>query len=232
MEVAVTFEAKTRDTHGKGASRALRREGKVPAIIYGQGRPNISVAIEANEVTREYWHGGFMSKVVAIKADGERFLALPREIQMHPVNEKITHVDFFRVDEQSSIQVQVPVHFLNQEKSVGIKRGGTLNIVRHELELACTVANIPPYIEIDLSEYDIGDSIHISQVSLPEGAEPTITDRDFTIATIAGRSASLEEEEPEEQAVAPDEVPAENEKSEAGEADGEQAEGDTEESKS
>ncbi len=229
MKAAVTFQAQTREALGKGASRALRRAGKVPANIYGMGKGNLSVAIEDNEVSREYWHGGFFSKIIGIDTGGEKFMVLPKDIQMHPVNEKILHVDFFRVDEKSSIDVQVPVHFLNQEKCPGIKRGGTLNIVRHELELACSAGKIPPYIEIDLAAYDIGDSIHISQVSLPEGVESTIADRDFTIATIAGRSAEEEEEEPVE--VAADEVPAEQDKSAEAEA-GEQAEGDTDESKS
>lgn len=193
MKAAVTFEASTRDKHGKGSARAARREGKVPAIIYSEGKPGVSLALDANSLTNEYRRGGFFSKIIEIKSGKETLYALPKDIQFHPVSDVIEHVDFLRVTEKSAIKVRVPVHFLNQDRSIGLKRGGVLNIVRHDLELICGVNNIPKVIEIDLLKVNIGDSIHISHVALPEGVQPAITSRDFTIATIAGRGGDEEE---------------------------------------
>ncbi len=195
MKAAVTFEANVRETHGKGSARAARRAGKTPAIVYGEGDQNVSVALDTNMLAHEYRRGGFFSKIVEIKAGKESFFALAKEMQFHPVTDVIEHVDFLRVTEKSSIKVKVPVHFLNQDKSIGLKRGGVLNIVRHDLELICNINNIPKVIEIDVLKTNIGDSIHISQVSLPEGVTPAISGRDFTIATVAGRGGSNDEDE-------------------------------------
>lgn len=209
MKAAVTFEASTRETKGKGASRALRRNGQVPAIVYGNGKANLSVALDANKITHEYYGGGFMSKIIEIKTDKESLFALPKDIQLHPVTDVIEHADFYRVDEKSRINVMVPVHFSNQEKSIGLKRGGVLNVVRHEVELVCAVNNIPKEITIDLLKVDIGHSVHISHVELPENVTPAITSRDFTIATVAGRGGKQEADDAEEGAsVAAGDVPS------------------------
>lgn len=216
MQAAVTFEANTRETHGKGASRALRRAGEVPAIIYGEGAANVTVSLQENLLTREYKRGGFFSKIVEIKTGKESIFALPKDMQFHPVSDAIEHMDFLRVTEKSTINVFVPVHFLNMDRCKGIKRGGALNIVRHDLELVCKVTNIPSAIEIDMLSVDIGDSIHISAINLPEGVEPAIKDRDFTIATIAGRGGKQESDDAEG-AEASVEVPASTAKKPAAE---------------
>lgn len=194
MQTAVQFTAEGRERTGKGGARALRREGKVPAILYAKGETPIGLAFTEKEVTLEYLKGGFFSKIVSITQGGSTFHALPKAIQLHPVTDRVEHIDFLKVDAKSEIHVFVPVRFRNQEKSVGLKRGGVLNVVRHDLELVCTPANIPQYIEIDVTEINIGDSIHISHVALPEGVRPAITSRDFTIATVAGRSTKEEAE--------------------------------------
>lgn len=202
MQAAASFTATPREQSGKGAARALRREGKVPGIIYGEGKGNVSVALAENELTREYFLGGFFSKLVEIDTGSDKLFALPKDIQRHPVTDKILHVDFLQVTEQSTITALVPVHFHGQDKCIGLKRGGNLNIVRHDLELVCGVNNIPKSIDIDISKMNIGDSLHISQVALPEGVKPAIIDRDFTIATIAGRGGKQEAEAGEGEAAA------------------------------
>lgn len=194
MQANAVIKAEIREANGKGGARALRRDGKVPAIIYGEGEKNVSLAFQENEITREYFLGGFFSKLLEIKTDKESLYALPKDIQLHPVNDRIMHVDLLQVNEKSTIKALVPVHFLNMERCIGIKRGGNLNIVRHDLELVCNVQNIPKSIEIDIAKMNIGDSLHISHVELPEGVTPAITSRDFTIATIAGRGGKQDGE--------------------------------------
>ncbi len=189
MHTAIEFKAENRERTGKGGARALRRDGKVPAIVYAKGEQPINLAISEKELKIAYHKGSFFSKIVSIDAAGKSFQALPKDIQLHPVTDRIEHVDFMKVDDSSEIHVLVPVRFLNQDRSIGLKRGGVLNIVRHELELVCTPNNIPAAIEIDVANINIGESIHISHVVLPEKVRPSITDRDFTIATIAGRSS-------------------------------------------
>lgn len=189
MKTSVQFSAEGRERTGKGGARALRREGKIPAIIYAKGETPINLAVEEKALTIAYHKGSFFNKIVSIDLGGKSLHALPKDIQLHPVTDRIEHVDFLKVEENSQIHVWVPVRFLGQDRSIGIKRGGVLNVVRHELELVCTPNNIPAAIEIDLSSVNIGDSIHISHIALPENVSPAITDRDFTIATIAGRSA-------------------------------------------
>ncbi|MAR55872.1 MAG: 50S ribosomal protein L25/general stress protein Ctc [Rickettsiales bacterium] len=187
MEAAITFEASKRDNSGTGSARALRREGKVPAVIYGEDKDAVSVAIDANAVTTHYTRGGFFSSLIKIDAGSESFMALPKDIQLHPVSDKVLHVDFVHVTDKSEIHVLIPVKISGRERSKGLRRGGALNVVRHELELVCKPNNIPKAIQLDISNVDIGDSIHISHIELPEGVRPAISDRDFTIATITGR---------------------------------------------
>ncbi|WP_181703225.1 50S ribosomal protein L25/general stress protein Ctc [Chthonobacter albigriseus] len=193
--MAQTYELKAsaRDRVGKGSARALRREGLIPAVIYGDKQAPLSIALNANEVSKKLHAGGFLTHVATIDVGGEKIRVLPRDYQTDPVKDFLIHVDFLRVTANSKITVDVPVHFLNQDTSVGLKRGGVLNIVRHEIELEVSPDAIPEFIEVDLKDADIGDSIHISAIKLPEGAIPTIRDRDFTIATIAGSAAAQSE---------------------------------------
>lgn len=193
----VKLDAELREGAGKGLARALRREGKVPAIIYGGEEGEQSIALNAKELTLEVMKGHFASKVVDLKIGNKSVHVLPRDVQFHPVNDQVLHADFMRVTDNTTIHVQVAVHFLNQDACPGIKKGGVLNAVRRDVELYCSAKNIPEYLEVDLATLEIGDAIHISNVKLPAGATPVISDRDFTIATIVGRMAEEVEEEPE-----------------------------------
>jgi large subunit ribosomal protein L25 len=187
MQAATTFEATLRNDAGKGSARALRRSGKIPAIIYGDSKENVSIALDENVLEREYHLGGFLSKLYALKTDKATLHVLPKAVQLHPVTDRIQHIDFLQVSDSSTIKAKVRVRFLNMDRCIGLKRGGNLNIVRHDLELVCKADSIPRVIEIDIAKMDIGESLHISAVTLPAGVTPVITSRDFTIATIAGR---------------------------------------------
>ena len=188
MSEQLTLPAEARERAGKGASRALRRDGRVPAVIYGDKKEPVSVHVEEKLLTKMMSNGHFMNSVVMVEVGGKPNRTLPKDVQFHPVTSRPIHVDFLRIGEHSQVHVNVPVRFINEEQSPGIKRGAVLNIVRHELELVCDAAEIPDDIEIDLSGYDVGDSIHISAVTLPQGAASAITDRDFTIATVVAPS--------------------------------------------
>jgi large subunit ribosomal protein L25 len=189
MSDALTLPAEARERAGKGASRILRREGRVPAVIYGGKEEPTPIHVEAKELMRQLGTGHFMNSIVMIDIGGKSVRALPKDVHFHPVSDRPLHVDFFRLSKDAKIQVAVPVVFLNEEASPGLKKGGVLNIVRHDLELVCESDKIPDEIEIDVTGKDIGDSIHISEVKLPAGAESAITDRDFTIATLVAPSA-------------------------------------------
>jgi large subunit ribosomal protein L25 len=190
----------------------VRREGRVPAVIYGQKQDPIQIHVEEKALIKALSSGHFMHTVVMIDVGGQTTRTLPKDVQFHPVTDRPLHVDFFRIAEHSKVTVAVPIVFTGEERSRGLKRGGVLNAVRHELELVCDAAEIPDQIEIDLSGLNIGDSLHISAVKLPEGVESAITDRDFTIATIVPSSGMVEDvaeaaAEAEAEAAA-DEVPA------------------------
>ncbi|MBQ95151.1 MAG: 50S ribosomal protein L25/general stress protein Ctc [Actinobacteria bacterium] len=189
MSDALTLPAETRERAGKGASRALRREGRVPAVIYGGKEEPTMIHVEAKELVRQLGTGHFMNSIVEIELGGKKIKTLPKDVSLHPVNDRPEHVDFFRLAKGGKIEVSVPVVFLNEEASPGLKKGGVLNVVRHELELVCENDKIPGEIEIDVTGKEVGDSIHISEVTLPEGSESAITDRDFTIATLVAPSA-------------------------------------------
>jgi large subunit ribosomal protein L25 len=184
MSEQLTLSAETRERAGKGASRVLRREGRVPAVVYGNNEEPLSIHLEEKALVKALSTGHFMNSVVMIDAGGSPARTLPKDVQFHPVTDRPLHVDFLRISEHSKVHVAVPIHFTDEEGSKGLKRGGVLNTVRHELELICDAAEIPEEIEISLAGLDIGDSIHISHVTLPKGSESAITDRDFTIATI------------------------------------------------
>jgi large subunit ribosomal protein L25 len=184
MSEQLTLSAETRERAGKGASRVLRREGRVPAVVYGNNEEPLSIHLEEKALVKALSTGHFMNSVVMIDAGGSPARTLPKDVQFHPVTDRPLHVDFLRISEHSKVHVAVPIRFVDEEGSKGLKRGGVLNSVRHELELVCDAAEIPEEIQISLAGLDIGDSIHISHVKLPAGSESAITDRDFTIATI------------------------------------------------
>jgi large subunit ribosomal protein L25 len=194
MSEQLTLPAEQRERAGKGASRELRRNRRVPAVIYGDKKEPISIHVEEKLLTKMLSNGHFMNTVVMIDAGGKSHRTLPKDIQFHPVSSRPIHVDFLRIGEHSQVHVNVPVHFTDEEGSPGIKRGGVLNIVRHDLELICDAAEIPDQINISLIGRDIGDSIHISDIELPKGSKSAIDDRDFTIATLVAPSAMKSEE--------------------------------------
>ena len=208
MSGTVELKAEMREKVGKGAARATRRAGLVPAVIYGDKKDPRAISLTIRDVEKQLESGHFMNTVYEINVGGEKARVIPRDYQLHPVKDVPLHIDFLRVAKGSSIVVAVPVVFANEEASPGLKRGGVLNIVRHEIEVSAPADALPTEIEIDLTGLDLGDSLHISAVSLPKGVEPTITDRDFTIATIAAPAGLKSEEGEEEEAVEAGEVPA------------------------
>jgi len=189
MSDALKLTAELRERAGKGASRALRREGRVPAVIYGGKEEPTTIHLEEKELVKNLMTGHFMNSIVMIDADGDTFRTIPKDVALDPVKDRPIHVDFLRLAKGAKIVVEIPVVFVNQEDSPGLKKGGVLNVVRHELELDCEADKIPGEIEIDVTGLEVGDSIHISSVTLPDGAESAITDRDYTIATIVAPSA-------------------------------------------
>lgn len=189
------LKAELRERVGKGSSRELRRNGLIPAVIYGDKQEPISIALPVKEVTLKIHAGGFMTTVATIDVDGKKISVLPKDYQLDPVRDFTMHVDFLRVGKNSEVNVQVPVHFVNETKSPGIKVGGVLNIVRHDVELHVPANAIPEFLTVDLTGLKIGDSVHISHVKLPAGATTVITDRDFTIATIVAPAGGTSGEE-------------------------------------
>lgn len=185
MSDVQVLKAQPRGRVGKGAARAARREGLIPAVIYGGKQPAEPITLSYKEINQRLHAGKFLTTIFEVEVDGRKTRVIPRDFQLDPVRDFPMHVDFLRVSEGATVTVEVPVHFLNQETSPGIKRGGVLNIVRHTVELYCPADRIPAFLEIDLKGHEIGDSIHISAVKLPEGVRPVIADRDFTIATVA-----------------------------------------------
>jgi len=186
--------AQLRDRAGKGAARATRREGRVPAVIYGNKQNPVMISLDPVQLRKELNSGSFFTRIYEISAGENTERVLPRDVQFHPVSDAPLHVDFMRFGAKTKFNVEVLVIFENEDDSPGIKRGGVLNVVRHTIELRCSPDNIPEHIEIDLTGLDIGDGVHISNVTLPEGVEPTITDRDFTIATIAAPTVVQDED--------------------------------------
>jgi len=188
MSEQLTLSAETRERAGKGASRVLRREGRVPAVVYGNNESPLSIHVEEKALMKALSGGHFMNSVVMIEAGAAPVRTLPKDVQFHPVTDRPLHVDFLRISEHAKVTVAVPIRFVDEDDSRGIKRGGVLNQVRHDLELVCDAAEIPEEVIISLAGLDIGDSLHISAVTLPKGTESAITDRDFTIATIVAPS--------------------------------------------
>ena len=195
MVEMITFAAEVREAAGKGPARALRRSGRVPAVVYGESRDQEMVSLEARALRRQLGNPRFFSTLCALQVNGATVRVLPRDVQLHPVTDDPLHADFVRVSAGATVEVEIQVVFINEDVSPGLKRGGVLNIVRREVQLVCPADAIPAEITVDLKAFDIGDSVHISHIALPEGARWTITDRDFTVATISAPTVAVEEAE-------------------------------------
>lgn len=214
------LEAQLRERAGKGAARRDRRNGRIPAVVYGAGKDPVMVTFDPGTLDREVYKPGFFTRLYDIRVPDKKIkeMAICRDLQLDPVTDRPIHLDFLRVSATTDVTINVPVHFVGEEESPGLKRGGVLDIVRHDIELLCQADRIPSHVEVDVSGLDLNDSVHISMVSIPEGARPTIEDRDFTIASIAAPSG-LKAEIAEEQAAAEEAAEAEA----AGEAPAEAA---------
>ena len=197
MNDIVQIKVNKRTVSGTGSSRAIRSDKKVPGIIYGEKKDPVLISIDEKILKLRVQDSGFFSKQCELSLDNETLKVLPKDIQLHPVKESILHIDFLRVGENTSVTLFVPVKFINENLCPGLKQGGVINIVRHEVELRTPVSKIPEFLEANLDGLEIGDSIHISSVNLEDGVIPTIKDRDFTIATIAPPTVmKVEEEKP------------------------------------
>ncbi|MEQ3746177.1 MAG: 50S ribosomal protein L25/general stress protein Ctc [Henriciella sp.] len=197
MSKQITFNVEVRERIGKGGAREARRNGMVPGVLYGGGDDPVAISLKKNEVIKAINTGQFLSSTAQLVHAGKKQLVIPQAIQLHPVTDQPEHVDLFRVKKDQIITVEVTVNFLNEEESPGIKKGAALNVVRHAVELNVRADSIPDSLDADLTGLDIGDNVKISNIKLPDGAEPTITDRDFTIASIVGRGIAADTEEDE-----------------------------------
>ncbi|MDX1401102.1 MAG: 50S ribosomal protein L25/general stress protein Ctc, partial [Kiloniellales bacterium] len=199
MSEISTIVAEPRERAGKGAARAARRAGLVPGVIYGAKKDPIAIAFPEKELSREIHTAGFFARLYDVKVGSKKERVLARDVQFHPITDRPVHIDLLRVSASSTVTVAVPCHFVNEELCPGLTKGGVLNVVRHELDLVCRADAIPEEIEIDLSGLDFGEGVHISDITLPEGVEPEITGRDFTICTIAAPVVHTEVTEEEEE---------------------------------
>ena len=194
----IDIKAEARSQVGKGSARAARRAGLVPAVIYGNKQSPITITLDANKWRQLMHKPGIFSQLMNIEVDNETYFVLPRDIQQHPVSEEAEHVDFLRVTKNATVAVGINVEFLNEDKCTGLKLGGVLNVVRPQVELNCPAISIPEKITVDLEGLNVGHTIHISAIELPNGCTPTITDRDFTVATIAAPRGGIGDSEEEE----------------------------------
>ncbi|MGB1864368.1 MAG: 50S ribosomal protein L25/general stress protein Ctc [Candidatus Puniceispirillum sp.] len=211
MSDTTTISAEQRERVGKGSARAARRAGLVPAVIYGDKKEPLGINMSSREITKIVHQPGIFGRLLNIEVGGKKNTVLTRDIQFHPVSDVIMHMDFLRVSGSAKVAVGVPVEFINEDICPALKIGGVLNVVRHEVELNCPATDIPEKITIDLDGLKIGDSIHISAIELPEGVEPTITDRDFTVATLQSPGGGVKNEDED---VEGEETEAEEETSE------------------
>lgn len=200
MTDVITIPVQKRDRAGKGAARAVRREGLVPGVIYGDNQPAVLVKMDPRPLMTLLRKPGFYTHQYEVEVDGVTHHVMAQDVQFHVVNDNPIHIDFLRVNKNTVVTAQVPVHFLNQEKSPGLKQGGVLNIVRHEIEVIAKPDALPETIDVDLAGVDLNESVHISAVTLPAGVTPTITDRDFTICSIAAPSGLRSEKSEGEEA--------------------------------
>ena len=200
MATAHKLNAELRDRAGKGAARAVRRAGRVPGVIYGNKQEPVLISVNPVDLMKEIQQPGFFSHVYEVQVGSDSYKVLARDLQVHPINDLPTHVDFMRFSAKTRLAVEVYVEFINEDTCPGLKEGGVLNVVRHEVELRCSPDSIPESLIADLAGLKIGDSVHISNITLPENVDLTITDRDFTIATIAAPTVYTEAEEGDEEA--------------------------------
>ena len=218
-----SLKATKREKLTTGSNNKLRAEGLIPAIIYGGDNPNLNISINKKEISNVINSETFLSKVLELDLDGKKERVIPRDVAYHVVSEEPIHIDFMRIVSGKKIVLEIPVKFINHPDSPGLKRGGVLNIVRRKVELKCPAETIPDEIIVDLNGTDIGTSIKISSVKLPENVIPTITDRDFVVATVAAPTVIKEPEKPAEESVAEGaegEAPAEGAETAAKEGDG------------
>jgi large subunit ribosomal protein L25 len=201
--IPTELKAQAREGVGKGAARQLRRQGLIPAVIYGDKKAPLPISIGYNDALRRIYAGGFLSHILIVDVDGTKHRVIPRDYQLDVVKDTPLHVDFLRIGAGSRIHVEVHVAFINEDKAPGIKRGGVLNVVHHTLDVTCPADAIPEQIVIDLEGKDIGDSVHIGDVTLPSGVEPHSHEADMTIATIVAPSG-LRSEEATEGTAAPE----------------------------
>lgn len=190
MAALPELKATARNRVGKGSARELRRQNQIPAVIYGGKEAPLSIALPYKEAFMRLQAGGFMTNVIELEVDGKTHSVIPKDYQVDPVRDFLVHIDFLRVSKSTLVTLEIPVHFINEAKAPGLVRGGTLNVVRHAVEVNCPAASIPESLTADLDGLEIGDSVHISAITLPANVTPTITDRDFTIATIASTAAA------------------------------------------
>jgi large subunit ribosomal protein L25 len=215
MSETIELKAQARDRAGKGASRELRRNSMVPAVIYGDNKDPLMISLPYKELSLLIKSGGFLNTVLDVEVDGAKHKVLPKDYQQEPVRDFFTHVDFLRIGKNTKVTVEIPVHFINEEACPGIKKGGVLNVVRHTLEVSCSANAIPEMFEIDLTGLEIEDVVHASAISLPDGVKLTVFDRDPTMCSIAPPTVSAAEDEDEE-APAADEVEVVGEEAEEG----------------
>jgi len=208
MTQVIALAAEVRERAGKGTSHALRRQNRIPGVIYGDNQAPVTISMETTLLSRQLARAGFFTHLFDIVINGEKHRVLPRDVQYHPVNDIPMHVDFLRVSASTKVRVGVPVVFINSDKSPGIKRGGTLNIVHHEIEILCSPDKIPAKFEISLEGLQINDAVHLSAIKLPEGIKLTTQEKDFTVATIAVPSAVRSENEEAAAAAAAASAPA------------------------
>ncbi|MGB3456649.1 MAG: 50S ribosomal protein L25/general stress protein Ctc [Litorimonas sp.] len=205
--MGVVLDVTVREGTGTGAAREARRNGMVPGVVYGGDEGPVPVSVKMNEVLKALNSGDFLGSMIELSHEGKKQKVFTKDVQFHPVTDFPQHVDFFRVTNKTKIDVEVPVTFVGEEQSPGMKRGGVLNVVRYAIEVTAPAGDIPEGFEADVSELDIGDGINISDIELPKGIKPTITDRDFTIATIVASRTSKTEDDADS-AVDGDDVPA------------------------
>jgi large subunit ribosomal protein L25 len=217
----IVLSVDVRENTGTGPARAARRDGFVPGILYGGKLGAVAISVLSKDLRKAINTGRFLSNMVTLDHKGEKQSVIPKDVQFDPVSDVPLHVDLFRVDADTMIDVEVTVNFINEDEAPGLKRGGVLNVVRHTVELSCPAGSIPNEITIDLTGYEIGDSVHISSIELPEGVTPTISDRDFTIATVQGARVMVDDEEDTE-----DEDGVEGEEGAEGEDGADAAEGE------
>ena len=196
MVMKTNLSAETRKSVGKGNSRALRREGRIPAIIYGNKLEPLSISLSERDLNTELRKEGFFNKLCDLEVGKDKVLVLPQAIALHPVTDRAEHLDFLRVSDNTKVTIDTPVKFENEEECPGIKKGGILNIVRYSVEVSCPASNIPELFVVDLTGLELGDSIRFSNIKdVAEGVVPTITDRDFIIASVVAPAALVSEGE-------------------------------------